>query len=315
MQVVFAQNIILAIVAEAYEEAKAKLGTAETSFLMLVLMRLLFGALFVVYRLRMFCQDIFLVCVGRAPKAPRVGSSFKRSGSSAHGGTHNVRRSFGDGGPGDDGHDSGAATALGGGKGGRSSYDQHAWQSGADAHDSDPESQEQQESGYMLAPTCSRAVLPLDVEAGLMPESGGQSRSSRGSTGSRPSFLTNALRNLSMRSDHHSSGAAADNAPKDGYEHDAAAAADPGAAWAACRSSSKLSAASAASAVSGGAVGERQEDKAPLSMRQRWSVLWHDVILGERHSLRMYNDISLAPGEVRSSVGCACRCMGGIEQQ
>eukprot|EP00879_Flechtneria_rotunda_P000618 GHRR01000731.1.p1 GENE.GHRR01000731.1~~GHRR01000731.1.p1 ORF type:complete len:1462 (+),score=478.47 GHRR01000731.1:180-4565(+) len=59
--VVYTQNIILAIVAEAYEEAKAKLGTAETSFLMLTLMRLLFLFLYILYRIRMLCWDIYRV--------------------------------------------------------------------------------------------------------------------------------------------------------------------------------------------------------------------------------------------------------------
>jgi hypothetical protein len=40
--VVFSQNIILAIVAEAYEEAKALLGSANTSFIQLIFLRVLF---------------------------------------------------------------------------------------------------------------------------------------------------------------------------------------------------------------------------------------------------------------------------------
>jgi hypothetical protein len=62
---VYTQNIILAIVAEAYEEAKSNLGTAETSFLMLVIMRFIFFILFVVYRARMFCIDMLELVTGR----------------------------------------------------------------------------------------------------------------------------------------------------------------------------------------------------------------------------------------------------------
>jgi hypothetical protein len=62
---VYTQNIILAIVAEAYEEAKSTLGTAETSFLMLVIMRIIFTCLFVIYRARMFCIDVLELITGR----------------------------------------------------------------------------------------------------------------------------------------------------------------------------------------------------------------------------------------------------------
>jgi hypothetical protein len=52
-------------VAEAYEEAKSTLGTAETSFLMLVIMRIIFLSLFVIYRARMFCIDLLELITGR----------------------------------------------------------------------------------------------------------------------------------------------------------------------------------------------------------------------------------------------------------
>lgn len=50
----------------------------------------------------------------------------------------------------------------------------------------------------------------------------------------------------------------------------------------------------------------------PQSLGQRLSGIWHDVILGERHMLRMYSDVYLAPGEV----GCVSwmRGMAGLLQ-
>jgi hypothetical protein len=42
-------------------------------------------------------------------------------------------------------------------------------------------------------------------------------------------------------------------------------------------------------------------------LRQRLSDMWHDVILGERHVLRMYNDLGVI-GQVGccSVSGCSC---------
>eukprot|EP00775_Hariotina_reticulata_P010000 gene10000-10154_t len=94
--VVYTQNIVLAIVAEAYEEAKAKLGTAETSFFMLVLMRLLFFFLYVVYRIRMFFGDVFRFLRGRQQLSPEHGGG--RAGSASR-----ARSGSADGSPGDDG--------------------------------------------------------------------------------------------------------------------------------------------------------------------------------------------------------------------
>jgi hypothetical protein len=78
---VYTQNIILAIVAEAYEEAKSNLGTAETSFLMLVIMRIIFTCMFVVYRARMFCIDVLELVTGRqfSSSAARIASRTVRS--------------------------------------------------------------------------------------------------------------------------------------------------------------------------------------------------------------------------------------------
>jgi hypothetical protein len=116
--VVYTQNIVLAIVAEAYEEAKAKLGTAETSFFMLVLMRLLFFFLYVAYRIRMFCSDVFRVLTGGKLLSPDQGSctagraSSTRSGPAGGPQDHNGGDSGGGGGNGH-GNGGGGVVSLG----------------------------------------------------------------------------------------------------------------------------------------------------------------------------------------------------------
>jgi len=95
--VVFSQNIILAIVAEAYEEAKALLGSANTSFVVLIFLRLLF--LFVLFAskvrkvLRGLWRAGYAACCGVPPDGPdgvsgpsithKRGGSFHSSYSSA----------------------------------------------------------------------------------------------------------------------------------------------------------------------------------------------------------------------------------------
>lgn len=66
--VVYSQNIILAIVAEAYEEAKATLGTADTSFLVLVLQRIIFTGALIAAVFRIFVYHTCGWCVCNRPK-------------------------------------------------------------------------------------------------------------------------------------------------------------------------------------------------------------------------------------------------------
>lgn len=72
--VVYSQNIILAIVAEAYEEAKATLGSADMSFLVLVLYRIAFALLLVlVFFKKLFC----CACCSMGPdRDPAQGFTF-----------------------------------------------------------------------------------------------------------------------------------------------------------------------------------------------------------------------------------------------
>ena len=71
--VVYTQNIILAIVAEAYEEAKATLGTAEMSFIMLIFLRIVFTVVFVYYQLKMLLEDLGLACWRSEDTAAEMG--------------------------------------------------------------------------------------------------------------------------------------------------------------------------------------------------------------------------------------------------
>jgi hypothetical protein len=253
-QVVYTQNIILAIVAEAYEEAKAKLGTADTSFLLLVLMRMLFTTLFIIYRLRMFFGDVIFESTGwQGPNAKlRRPASQTTAGTSS---STNTPASGDDQGP--DGQ--GGASFLRRDASDRSNgpFGRPIAVQGLD--------QASVDSG--LQPTESRAVLPFDVEIGL--------------TESQPSRLR--LLGRSFAASHQYAGSSsALGAASDRY---ADTAADQGLAAGGCRTL--------------GGQSRGVGTKKPAGFWDRLSVAWHDVILGERHVLRMYNDVYLATGQVR----------------
>jgi len=274
LQVVYTQNIILAIVAEAYEEAKAKLGTAETSFLMLVLMRILFLTLFVIYRIRMLFKDILFACLGW--KASAGVPSLKRSVSTASSGTAV---------PGPDGGSDGNM-----GPGGGSPPNGDVPVSATRAHSSSNGHTDQieglwggevdeEEEAPALAPTVSRAVLPLDVEQGLA--YGGLYGPGRQHS-SQVSLLGASKR---MGSHYSSTGtipevSQADDTPAD--------------------SAQRLSSGIPAMGMTSSTAPARK------SFRQRLSTMWHDVILGERHILRMYKDVYLAPATVSWDAAVAC---------
>jgi hypothetical protein len=267
LQVVYTQNIILAIVAEAYEEAKAKLGTADTSFLLLVLMRILFTTLFVIYRLRMFFGDVMQRCFAC--------TGWRSSHSSLHRPASLTK-------PGSAPGANGSTTAPGSGTG--QGPDGHGGSSfaGRDASGSSlgafgqPDAvplMDQQSVGSGLQPTMSRAILPPDVEVGL--------------SETHPSRLRLLSRSFAVS--HQYAGSSSALGPGSGrYADHAADLGLPG------DGSKTLSEASRGSGTS-----RLQE---PKGFWHRLSVTWHDVILGERHVLRMYSDVYLAPGQVRKYI-------------
>jgi hypothetical protein len=71
--VVYTQNIILAIVAEAYEEAKASLGMADMSFIMLIFLRVVFTFVYVYYQLKMLFEDLGCACWTAEDTAAEMG--------------------------------------------------------------------------------------------------------------------------------------------------------------------------------------------------------------------------------------------------
>jgi hypothetical protein len=282
---VYTQNIILAIVAEAYEEAKAKLGTADTSFLMLVLMRILFTTLFIIYRIRMLCRDIVYACTGwssfrpggRAPSFKRMTSSGPL-GASAHG--------VGPSGPGPDdaaGPGPGAAKAVSGPDLGAScNANSQANQWGPDQYVD--ESLPVDDAGFALAPTLSRAVLPLDVEKGLAGSytSCAVGSNTTSSYTSRVGLLGSFGRGGSSQSTQDSTALAAAAYGANGGSSTA------GGAGVLVHSNDVIGA-------SGRSLGGLDESK---GFRARLSHVWHEIILGERHMLRMYNDVYLATSRV-----------------
>lgn len=276
LQVVYTQNIILAIVAEAYEEAKAKLGTAETSFLMLVLMRILFLTLFVIYRIRMLFKDILYACLGW--KASAGVPSLKRSTSTASSGAAVP------------GPDSGSDGNMGPGSGLPPSGDVPVSptraHSDSNGHTDPVEGLwggevDEEEEAPALAPTASRAVLPLDVEQGL-------AYGSLYGPGRQHSSHVSLLASNKRTGSHYGSTGTipevsqADDTPAD--------------------SAQRLSSGVPAMSMTGSTAPARK------SFRQRLSTMWHDVILGERHILRMYKDVYLAPATV--SCDAAAGCLG-----
>jgi hypothetical protein len=289
LQVVYTQNIILAIVAEAYEEAKAKLGPADTSFLMLVLMRILFTTLFIIYRIRMLCRDIVYACTGWRSFHPGARPpSFKRMTSSGLSGA-----SADDLGPG-----SGPADAAGPGPAAAraaSGPDLGAFgnvNSQADQWDRDQYADgglPADGDGFPLAPTLSRAVLPVDVEKGLAGSHTSRAfgRNTTSSYSGRLGLFRSFGRRGSSQSTQDSTAMAA---PACGANGGSSAAGDAGVL---VRSNDVIGA-------SGRSLGGLDE---PTGFRARLSHVWHEIILGERHMLRMYNDVYLAPRRV--SLGAA----------
>lgn len=292
LQVVYTQNIILAIVAEAYEEAKAKLGTAETSFLMLVLMRILFTALFIVYRIRMFFRDCVYACSGWSGSSGRM-PSFARSDTLNSGGaaaayTSSPRAHHHHGPDGGSGGAGGSAAApsaadAGGHNGSNNGY--VAWnetsQWGGEVAD---------DNIVPLAPTTSRAVLPADVEWGLAGGSA-SNNNSNAMFGSTISLLGSGGRTSSQYAPAQE-GAAAEAAAAAAGED--ATEAPMTADRAASHRPSSFDGVSRT--LTNSASRARFGRSPPKGFRQRLSRVWHEVILGETHILRMYKDLS--PGQV-----------------
>lgn len=298
-QVVYTQNIILAIVAEAYEEAKAKLGTAKTSFLLLVVMRILFTTLFIIYRMRMLFRDMMYACTGwrafkgQAPPAlPGAASSSRGRLSPANG----QGPSLPPGGPPDDdlaGALSPDLGAFGSARGNNSSQ----WGSSDDADTAPiiPGADDDLENA--LVPQQSRAVLPPDVEMALARTPRGNSSRMGGSTSSTARLLPSfALRTSSAQSADGADVARQAASGGSASSLAAAAAAEP-------RSSSF---ARGSYAAAGSCKGVQDES---AGLRGRLGHVWHEVILGERHLLRMYKDVYLAPGKVSTCSRCTRCCV------
>lgn len=282
-QVVYTQNIILAIVAEAYEEAKAKLGTAKTSFLLLVVMRILFTTMFIIYRMRMLFRDMMYACTGwRAFKGqppPALPGAASSSGRQSRGlSATNGQGPPSPGGPPDDdlpGASSPDLGAFGSARGNGSQWGSDDADAPIPAGDGDLES--------ALVPQQSRAVLPPDVEMALA-RTPRRNSSRMGSTSSTARLLSSfALRTSSAQS---ADADVARQAASDGSAKSfAAAAAEPGAS----------SFAHGSYAATGSCRSVKDES---AGLRGRLGHVWHEVILGERHLLRMYKDVYLAPGKV-----------------
>lgn len=289
---VYTQNIILAIVAEAYEEAKAKLGTAKTSFLLLVIMRILFTTLFIIYRMRMLFRDMMYACTGwRAFKGqapPALPGAASSSGRQSRGlsPANGQGPSPPPGGPSDDDDLPGASSPQDLGAFGSARAGNGSSQWGSDDTDAPiPGADDDLENA--LVPQQSRAVLPPDVEMALARSShGNSSRRMGGSTSSSTSRLLSSFGRRTS-SAHSADADVALQAASGGSANSlgAAAAADPG--------SSSFVRGSYASA--GSCRGVKHES---AGLRGRLGHVWHEVILGERHLLRMYKDVYLAPGKV-----------------
>ena len=190
----YTQNIILAIVAEAYEEAKAKLGTAKTSFLMLVLMRILFTTLFVIYRIRMLCRDILYACTGWGRLKQIRPPSFKRTGSVCDSTNYLA------GGPDKHGPNDGGSAF------GNKSMNGQGMQSDDDCNPSVFGDDQE----LVLASSASRAVLPFDVEEGLA------SSYTSGRPGNNSQVNRNGSRMTLLGGNRRSSSHSSDNAPAAG---------------------------------------------------------------------------------------------------
>lgn len=304
---VYTQNIILAIVAEAYEEAKAKLGTAETSFLMLVLMRILFTVLFIVYRIRMFIKDVWYACTGwTGNSSARLPSMHKSSSSLGHSSNKGFLTPQGSGGSGKGSGGEAAAAAGGAYHTGGSNSLQHSGrgnghmassQQGAALSGQWGGELADEEDFIPLAPTTSRAVLPLDVEQGLAASSRVNLLGS-GRTSSQFAPRLGDADALVFDDDDERPDAIASTAA------DTKSAVPPHHRQQQRLQSGRGGASSSASRTLSGSAsrGYRQDDQTPAwgkkggSLMQRLSSVWHDIILGETHILRMYRD--LAPGTV-----------------
>lgn len=286
---VYTQNIILAIVAEAYEEAKAKLGTAKTSFLLLVLMRIIFTFLFIIYRIRMLFRDMMYACTGAERFNNCRSASLKRVISTGRSGVTLSDSDLGPGpddapgpGPGRSGPgDQGSAPDLGAFGSARG-----LGQWGTDEDDALPGPDD---AGFALAPTLSRAVLPFDVEKGL---AGSYTSRAFGGSGTTSNASTSRLlASFAWRTSSHANSDLPDAAAggsANGMARDAAAGAGL------VHSDDLLD---GPSRNFRGFVGPAEH----RGVRRRLSHIWHDIILGERHTLRMYNDVYLAPGAVSTT--------------
>lgn len=296
LQVVYTQNIILAIVAEAYEEAKAKLGTAETSFLMLVLMRLVFLVLFIFYRAKMLVLDVVKACGcctrGTPPAAPiktnrppgaAAGGGGGANGGGANGGLH------GPGGVDGTGPDVAAAgprgsnkdTAAAAPRPAAGSKQQWRGHGPATAAFDDWAVTGRQARHFPLQSTNSVAELPVDVEAGL-----------RSVTYSRQVQLSQvALLPAGTRTSSQQGPVACDLPA-------GPAAAAAGAAALGTNSSSMARPppqlpSSAGSDAASGYYARGTHSRQGGGVLQRLSSV---LSLGERHSWRMYKDVSVASG-------------------
>ncbi|KAF6255033.1 hypothetical protein COO60DRAFT_259439 [Scenedesmus sp. NREL 46B-D3] len=273
--VVYIQNIILAIVAEAYEEAKSTLGTAETSFLMLVIMRIIFTCLFVIYRARMFCIDVLELITGRHFAASAVRQGSRTASGQAGGSAPDLGGGGGGGGPGVRSNAPGAAPSFASGAGApccsfKAGSDRLAspFEGGvSSSSNAAPDSQ-------LLAPTMSYMPLPPDVESRLRrsPHSTvpqrqlGASRAASRDAGSR------------LRSFHVVSGkVVTQGSLKD--PADAAHAAPAVEADAGGSDFAKISQ-------------QLQQPQQTASLRQCGRNLWQGMF-GERHDVRMYKDLLL----------------------
>uniref|UniRef100_A0A383V720 Uncharacterized protein n=1 Tax=Tetradesmus obliquus TaxID=3088 RepID=A0A383V720_TETOB len=282
--VVYTQNIILAIVAEAYEEAKSSLGTAETSFLMLVIMRIIFSCLFVIYRARMFGKDMLELVFGRQFCA---GSQATRTMSGFRGGS---APDFGSNGGSGAGHAFSSSTspravtsyasAASGAGAPRSSF--AASDAMASPFEGDGSNNTLATDSQLLAPTMSYMPLPPDVESGLR-RSQHSFVPARQLTGSRTgSKIVSRNGGSRLRAFQVLSGKVATHNSLPEIA-DTAAAVDAEAGAVGC----------------GGAAGGADDDQRCVmmeqqlqvpSLRQRARNLWNGLF-GERHDVRMYKDL------------------------
>ncbi|WIA11021.1 hypothetical protein OEZ85_011175 [Tetradesmus obliquus] len=282
--VVYTQNIILAIVAEAYEEAKSSLGTAETSFLMLVIMRIIFSCLFVIYRARMFGKDMLELVFGRQFCA---GSQATRTMSGFRGGS---APNFGSNGGSGAGHAFSSSTspravtsyasAASGAGAPRSSF--AASDAMASPFEGDGSNNTLATDSQLLAPTMSYMPLPPDVESGLR-RSQHSFVPARQLTGSRTgSKIVSRNGGSRLRAFQVLSGKVATHNSLPEIA-DTAAAVDAEAGAVGC----------------GGAAGGADDDQQCVlmeqqlqvpSLRQRARNLWNGLF-GERHDVRMYKDL------------------------